>query len=154
MNILSLEAYNDKVRELQDVQNELIEYQRLSKEARAQGDLSENAEFDNAERNITIVRNSIKQIRELLDNSTIDKNEKQGISKSNIVVNCTCELYDMQRDTNIIIKLVSDSLGKPPNKASINSNFGRAAVGKQIGEIITFQNDSQESVSYKVLSIT
>ncbi len=106
------------------------------KDARAQGDLSENADYDSARDEQAQVEARIKELEYKLEHSTIaEKDEKGKISIGSTVV----ILYDDgEEDTYEIV----GSLEADPfeNKISDESPIGIAVIGHKKGEIVEVQS--------------
>ncbi|MCF8019235.1 MAG: transcription elongation factor GreA [Firmicutes bacterium HGW-Firmicutes-5] len=121
------------------------------KEARAQGDLSENAEYDAAKEEQAEVETRIVQIEKLLKNvEVIDEDE---VDLSYINVGCKVRLFDMEYDEEIDYAIVgsteADSLH---GKISNESPVGEALIGLKVGEIAEVDTPAG-LLKFKVLEI-
>ncbi len=105
------------------------------KEAREQGDLSENAEYDAAKEEQGHIEKRIEEIEKILKNAEVVDEEEIDLDKINI--GCKVKVFDMEFDEEIEFKLVgsteADSLN---NKISNESPLGRALIGCKIGEVV------------------
>lgn len=121
------------------------------KEAREQGDLSENAEYDAAMDEQRDIEARIKELEKMLKNvEVVDESE---IDLETVNVGCTVKVLDIEFDEEIEYKLVgskeSDIL---KNKISNEAPIGRALIGSRIGEVVDVE--APDGVfQYKVLDI-
>ncbi|MDF1617349.1 transcription elongation factor GreA [Petrocella sp. FN5] len=121
------------------------------KEARAQGDLSENAEYDAAKEEQAEVETRIVQIEKLLKNvEVIDEDE---VDLSFIGVGCKVRLFDMEYDEEIDYALVGSTEADPLHgKISNESPVGEALMGLKVGEIAEVETPAG-LLKFKVLEI-
>ncbi|PKM56878.1 MAG: transcription elongation factor GreA [Firmicutes bacterium HGW-Firmicutes-3] len=121
------------------------------KEARAQGDLSENAEYDAAKEEQAEVETRIVQIEKLLKNvEVIDEDE---VDLSFIGVGCKVRLFDMEYDEEIDYALVGSTEADPLHgKISNESPVGEALIGLKVGEIAEVDTPAG-LLKFKVLEI-
>lgn len=129
-----LEKFQKEYRELNDV--ELVEIGIQIQEARAQGDLSENADYDAARKRQGEVEARIKQLEEILHNyELIDDNKKSGSTKVALGTTVTVKNYlnDSENDYMIVSSVESDPVN---GKISASCPLGAALLGKQVGDII------------------
>lgn len=135
---------------------EEIEYRRLVerkriledvKEARAQGDLSENFEYYAAKKEKNRNDSRIRYLEKMLKYATIVEDES---SDDEVGMNNTVEVYFEDDDETEVYKLVtsirSDSMS---NYISIESPIGRAIVGHKIGDRV--QVVVNDKISYYVV---
>ena len=129
------------------------------KEARALGDLSENAEYDAAKNEEAQVAAEIAQIKEQLNNATIIDTDQ--ISTKSVAVGCFVQIVEVETrggkveevDEPEEIKLVGTMESDAANgKISNDSPLGRALVGRKKGEVFTVVTPGGK-LEYKVLSI-
>ena len=151
-NILTKEGlakYEDELTELKTVK--LKEVAEKLKEAREQGDLSENAEYDAAkdeQRDIAARIEAIEKIlknAEVIDDSDVDTNK---ISIGSIV-----KLKDLEFNEEIEYKIVGSSEANSlKGKISNESPVGKALIGAKKGQTVSVE--TQAGVfKYKVLGI-
>jgi len=121
------------------------------KEARAQGDLSENAEYDAAKEEQAEVETRIIQIEKLLKNvEVIDEDE---VDLSYIGVGCKVRLFDIEYDEEIDYALVGSTEADPlRGKISNESPVGEALIGLKVGEIAEVDTPAG-LLKFKVLEI-
>lgn len=107
-------------------------------EARAHGDLKENAEYHAAKEQQGFIEGRIKDIEgklsnvQIIDVTTID-------AKGRIVFGCTIELLDQQADKEIVYRIVGeDEADIKTGLISYTSPIARALIGRSEGEEISF----------------
>ena len=107
------------------------------KVARGFGDLSENSEYDEAKNEQGKLYSRIAELEEVLQHVVIvDEND----SPSNVIaIGCTVTVEDA-RGNEMTCRIVGSQEADPMNgKISDDSPFGRAMVGKTIGDIVTVE---------------
>ena len=121
------------------------------KEARAQGDLSENAEYDAAKDEQREIELRIEEIEKILKNVEVADDEPKG----NVVsIGSTVKIYDEELDEEVEYKIVgSTEANILQNKISNESPVGAALMGKKKNQKITVETASGE-LKFKILSIT
>ncbi len=121
------------------------------KEAREQGDLSENAEYDAAKDEQRDIETQITELEEILKNAeVIQDNDK---SKDKVKLESIVTLHDVEYDEDIEYTIVgsseADSLN---NKISNESPLGAALIGKKVGETIKVEAPIGE-IEYKIVNV-
>lgn len=121
------------------------------KEAREQGDLSENAEYDAAKDEQRDIEARIEEIEKILKNAEVVVEDEVDFDKINI--GCSVLVYDKEFDEEIQFKIVgSTEANSLQGKISNESPVGQAMLGKKVGDEI--QVETQAGVmEYKVLKI-
>lgn len=121
------------------------------KEARAQGDLSENAEYDAAKEEQGEVETRIASIEKLLRNADVIDEDDLDVDK--VVVGCKVRLYDAEFDEEIVYSIVGSTEADPiEGRLSNESPVGMAILGKAIGDEIIAETPQGE-LKFKVLDI-
>ena len=125
-------ALEDEYRNLVDVVREEVKVQLA--EARAQGDLSENADYDAARNKQAEVEARIKQIEDILANS---EEIKGGSNKNRVALGSTVtvKFIDSGKEDSYMIVGTVESDGFA-HKISNASPLGEAVVGKSVGDIV------------------
>ncbi|MBN2690366.1 MAG: transcription elongation factor GreA [Burkholderiaceae bacterium] len=121
-------------------------------EARAQGDLSENAEYDAARDKQGFIEGRIADIEGKLGTAQIiDPSELQA--EGRVVFGATVELSDETSGDEITYQIVGDDEADlKQGRISINSPIARALIGKESGE--TAQVAAPSGVRrYEILSV-
>jgi transcription elongation factor GreA len=121
-------------------------------EARAHGDLKENAEYHAAKEQQGFIEGRIKDIEgklsniQIIDVTTID-------AKGRIVFGSTVELLDEQTNAEIVYKIVGeDEADIKTGMISYSSPIARALIGKNEGDEITFLAPGGEK-HYEVIAV-
>jgi transcription elongation factor GreA len=145
-----LKKLQDELQDLEVVQ--LKEVAQKIKEAREQGDLSENAEYDAAREEQRDIVSRIEEIKEILKNVEVVDEDDIDVAKINL--GCTVTLYDKEYDEEVDYTLVgsteTDSLN---NKISNESPLGRELMGKTVGDTIVVESSYGNS-EYEIREIT
>lgn len=108
-------------------------------EARAQGDLSENAEYDAARERQAFVEGRIAEIEGKLSNAQIiDPAELDADGR--IVFGATVDLEDLESGQKLTYQIVGeDEADIKAGRVSVTSPVARALIGKEVGEIAVVQ---------------
>ena len=151
-NILTKEGlakYEEELHELKTVK--LKEVAEKLKEAREQGDLSENAEYDAAKDEQRDIAARIEVIEKILKNAEVIDDSDVDINK--ISIGCTVKLKDLEFDEEIEYKIVGSSEANSlKGKISNESPVGKALIGAKKGQTVSVE--TQAGVfKYKVLGI-
>jgi transcription elongation factor GreA len=108
-------------------------------EARAQGDLSENAEYDAAKERQGFIEGRIKEIEsklshaQIIDPRTVDADGR-------VVFGATVELEDVETGDTVTYQIVGeDEADIKVNKISVSSPMARALIGKNAGDMANVQ---------------
>ena len=121
------------------------------KEAREQGDLSENAEYDAAKDEQRDIEARIEDIEKILKNAEVVVEEEVDLDK--ISIGCNVKILDIEFDEELEYKIVgSTEANSLKGKISNESPVGKALLGKQVGDIVKVETPGGE-FEYKVLSI-
>ena len=151
-NILTYEGvkkYEDELQELKVVKRK--EVAQKIKEAREQGDLSENAEYDAAKDEQRDIEARIEELEKILKNSEVVVEEEVDINV--ISIGCQIKILDMEFNEELEYKIVgSTEANSLKGKISNESPVGQALLGKKIGDVV--EVETQVGVlKYKVLGI-
>lgn len=135
-NILTYEGLKALEDELHDLKvNRRREVAQKIKEAREQGDLSENAEYDAAKEEQRDIELRIEEIDKILKNAEVVA-EDDGDS-SVINVGCTVKIRDLEFDEEMEYKIVgSTEANSLKGKISNESPVGKALIGAKAGETV------------------
>lgn len=144
-----LKALEDELETLKVVKRK--EVSAKIKEAREQGDLSENAEYDAAKDEQRDIEARIEELEKILKNVEVVVEEEVDFDKVN--VGCTVLVHDKEFDEDITFQIVgSTEANSLKGKISNESPVGKALIGKQVGEEV--QVETQAGImEYKVLKI-
>ena len=151
-NILTYEGLKKLEDEIQDLKvNKRREVAQKIKEAREQGDLSENAEYDAEKDEQRDIEARIEEIEKILKNAEVVTDEEIDLDKIN--VGCIVKVLDMEYEDEIDFKIVgSTEANSLENKISNESPVGRELIGKKKNDIINVETPNGVA-SYKVLDI-
>lgn len=127
------EELEREYRQILDVENPKVIKQL--QEARAMGDLSENADYDAARDLQAKLHQREKEIREILDNCEIISTNKKS---KTIGVSNTVTYKDLDLDEEVTIRIVS-SVETDPDKMKISNEcaLGSALIGHKAGDRVT-----------------
>jgi len=121
------------------------------KEARAFGDLSENAEYDEAKNEQAKVENEIAQLEKLLRNAVIVDDE--SIDSTTVNIGTRVRILDMdlgEEEEYMIVSSVEADAEK--KRISNESPVGSALMGKKVGETATVETPAGK-ITLKILNI-
>ena len=121
------------------------------KEARSFGDLSENAEYDEAKNEQAILESKINELELLISNATVV--EDDDISVNEIGVGSIIKIKDIELDEIEDLQIVGSTESDPDNgKISDESPFGKAMLGKKVGDVVEVEAPIG-IVKYEILKI-
>ena len=130
---------------LEKLKKELTELKNIKRpsviesiaEARAHGDLKENAEYHAAREQQGLIEAKIKHIESKLSNAEIIETSIQN-NKEQIVFGCSVELLNIDNNAKIIYTIVGeDESDFSQNKISFDSPIGKGLIGKKIGDQVS-----------------
>ena len=149
-NILTYEGLKKLEDELENLK--VVRRKEVSqkiKEAREQGDLSENAEYDAAKDEQRDIEARIEELEKILKNAEVVV--EADLDK--VSIGCSVKILDCEFDEELEYKIVgSTEANSLKGKISNESPVGKALLGKQVGDTVTVETPAGE-FSYKVLSI-
>ncbi len=121
------------------------------KEARGQGDLSENAEYDAAKEEQAEIEARIMVLEKMLRNAEVI--DEEDINKEVIGVGTTVRLKDIEFDEDVEYTIVGSAESDPfGGKISNESPLGVALLQKVAGDMVEVETPDGMS-KYKVLEI-
>ena len=113
------------------------------KEAREQGDLSENAEYDAAKDEQRDIETRIEEIEKILKNVEVVVEDEVDVDKIN--VGCTVKVYDVEYDEEMEFKIVGSSEANSlQGKISNESPVGKALIGRSVGDTVQVETQAGE----------
>ena len=119
------------------------------KEAREQGDLSENAEYDAAKDEQREIEERIVAIELLLKNAEVVDDAEEGT----INIGCKVKLFDKEFDEEVEYMIVgSTEANSMQGKISNESPVGMALLNHRVGDEVTVETQAG-ILEYKVLSV-
>ena len=152
-NILTyagLKKLEDELHELKVVKRK--EVAGKIKEAREQGDLSENDESDAAKDEQRDIEARIEEIEKILKNAEVVVEDE--VDDGVISVGCKVKVLDMEYDEEMDFQLVgSTEANSLQGKISNESPVGKALIGAKQGQVVDVELADGEVMQYKVLKI-
>ena len=151
-NILTYEGLKKYEEELQDLKVvKRREVAQKIKEAREQGDLSENAEYDAAKDEQRDIEARIEELEKILKNAEVVDEDEVDLGRINI--GCKVKILDIEYNDELEYKIVgSTEANSLKGKISNESPVGKALIGTQVGDVITVETPAG-TFQYKVLEI-
>ncbi|MCP9462034.1 MAG: transcription elongation factor GreA, partial [Nitrospira sp.] len=121
-------------------------------EARAHGDLSENAEYDAAKERQAFIESRISEIETKLADARVV--EITGRNSDTVVFGATVMVIEQESQEKKRYTLVGqDEADLKFNKISVQSPVGRALIGKRVGDFVEVKAPTK-TVEYEVVEIT
>ena len=151
-NILTYQGLQKLEEELQNLKVvRRKEVAQKIKEAREQGDLSENAEYDAAKDEQRDIEARIEDIEKILKNAEVIVEEEVELDK--ISIGCKVKILDVEENEELEYKIVgSTEANSLKGKISNESPVGKALIGAKIGDVVKVETHVGE-LEYKVLEI-
>ncbi|MBR0145386.1 MAG: transcription elongation factor GreA [Eubacterium sp.] len=148
-NILTYEGFKKLEDELQNLKVfRRREVAQKIKEAREQGDLSENAEYDAARDEQREIENRIAEIDKILKNAVVAEEDSENTEAINF--GCTVTFEDMENHQSYTYKLVGSTETDILNGMISNeSPVGSKLIGSKVGQVITVDAPNG-TISYKI----
>lgn len=144
--VAKLEAERENL--LKVVRPEVIEELQA---ARAQGDLSENADYDAARDRQAAVEERIKELSYMLDHYTLIDEKKGGVKK--VSLGATVTILDIDEDEEQTYTIVGSIESDPDdNKISNKAPLAQAIEGKKVGDVVVI-NTNDHSYKVQILKI-
>ena len=151
-NLLTYQGLQKLESELQDLK--VVKRKEIAqkiKEAREQGDLSENAEYDAAKDEQRDIEARIEEIEKILRHAEVVVEEEVHLDK--ISVGCQVRILDCEFDEELEYKIVgSTEANSLKGKISNESPVGKALLGAKVGDIVNVETQAGV-LQYKVLEI-
>ena len=121
-------------------------------EARAHGDLKENAEYHAAKEQQSFIEGRIQQLEGVLSNAQII--DPASLPKDGrVVFGVTVDLLNIENDDEVSYQIVGDYESDiKKNRISISSPIARALIGKEIDDIATVKAPSG-AIEYEIVAI-
>ncbi len=145
-----LQALKLELDDLKD--NKRPEVIRQLQEAKMQGDLSENADYDAARDAQAATEARIKELEIIIENAKIIR-----VSQSNdkITIGKTVKIRFVEREKEMTFQLLGSVEADPgSNKISTNSPVGKSVLGAQIGDVVTVQLENGKSFHVEILEVS
>ena len=151
-NIITYESVKKYEEELHDLKvNKRKEVAQKIKEAREQGDLSENAEYDAAMDEQRDIEARIEKLEKILKNAEVVDEEEVATDK--VSIGCVVKILDQAAKEELTYKIDAPTEANPlKGVISYESPVGAALIGKKVGEVATVEAPAGE-LKFKVLDI-
>ena len=121
-------------------------------EARAHGDLKENAEYSAAREQQSFCEGRIQEIEGKISNAQIiDVTKIPHTGK--VIFGTTVKILNLETEQTVVYQIVGDDEADvKANKISVNSPIARALVGKEEGDIVVVKAPSGE-IEYEIETV-
>ena len=120
-------------------------------EARSYGDLSENSEYDAAKNEQAKLYGRIAEIEDILSHAVIIEDENEATGR--VGLGCSVVVEDVTTGEKTTYKITGSQEANPMEyKLSDDSPFGRAVVGKSVGDTFSV-NAPAGSYTMKVVEV-
>lgn len=144
---------------LEKLKNDLIRLERVERpaniraieEARAHGDLGENAEYHAAKERQSFIAGKIDELRAVIGQSEIVETESGPADR--VVFGRAVLLYDLQSEKEVEYLLVGPYESEPEKgKISVVSPIGKALIGARVGDEVQVRTPAGRQ-EYEILEI-
>lgn len=120
-------------------------------EARAHGDLSENAEYHAAKERQSFIEGRIQELQAKL--ALAEVIDPSRINQSKAAFGAKVRVLDVEADEEYVFFLVGpDETDVKSGKISVTSPVGRALLGKEVGDVVTIKAPAR-TIEYEILEI-
>ena len=150
ITVIGAQLLKDELQRLKHVERPAV-INAIS-EARAQGDLSENAEYDAAKERQSFIEGRIAELEgklsaaQIIDPTLLD-------AEGRVVFASTVTLQDLESDENVTYQIVGDDEADlKVSKISISSPIARALIGKYAGDEVEVQAPAGVR-SYEIIEV-
>ena len=144
-----LKKLEDELHDLKVVKRK--EVAEKIKEAREQGDLSENAEYDAAKDEQRDIEARIEELEKILKNAEVVVEDEVDLDKINI--GCIVKILDVEYSEELDYKIVgSTEANSLKGKISNESPVGKALIGHKVGDTVEVETPAGV-FAYKILEI-
>ena len=123
------------------------------KVARGYGDLSENSEYDEAKNEQAKLYGRIAEVENILTHATVIDEASEALNSGVVGLGCTVKVHDIEMDEDAVYTIVGSQEANPrESRISDDSPFGRAMIGKHIGETVEVEAPVG-IVKFEILSV-
>jgi transcription elongation factor GreA len=121
-------------------------------EARAHGDLSENAEYHAAREEQSFIEGRIAELESLLSEAQVIDPASLNV-EGRVVFGATVKLYDETSDSEVVYQIVGEmEADLEQGQISVTSPIARALIGKEEGDTVEVQTPGGLR-TYEILSV-
>ena len=151
--LLTEQGLREREEELSNLKNvRRKEIAQKIKEAREQGDLSENAEYDAAKDEQRDIEARIEEIEQILKNSEVI--DEDSLDKETVNFGGTVHIKDIDSKEEYKYMIVGSTEADVLNgKISNESPIGKALIGRKAGQTVIV-NTPSGTFNYKILDFT
>jgi transcription elongation factor GreA len=122
------------------------------KEARAHGDLKENAEYHAAKERQSLIEGRINMLESMLSHAQVIDISKIPCT-GRVIFGATVTLLNLNSDQETTYQIVGEHEADiKRSKVSITSPIARAIVGKQEGDVVTVQTPTG-NIDYEIIAV-
>ena len=149
---LTKKGYDERVARLEELKVvRRKEVAQKLKEAREQGDLSENAEYDAAKDEQRDIEARIEELEKILKNAEVVDEDEVDLGK--ISIGCRVKIRDLEFNEDLDYKIVgSTEANSLKGKISNESPVGKALIGHKVKDIVEVETQAGV-LKYEVLEI-
>ena len=123
------------------------------KEARSFGDLSENSEYDEAKNEQAKLYGRIAEVENILTHAVVFDETSDAENAGVVGLGCTIKVRDLEFDETSVYTIVGSQEANPMEaRISDDSPFGRAMLGKHIGDTVEFEAPAG-TVKFEILAV-
>ncbi len=123
------------------------------KEARSFGDLSENSEYDEAKNEQAKLYGRIAEVENILTHAVVFDETSDAEDAGVVGLGCTIKVRDLEFDETSVYTIVGSQEANPMEaRISDDSPFGRAMLGKRIGDTVEFEAPAG-TVKFEILAV-
>ena len=154
-NVMTQDSYNKLKRERDELISQRPEIAERLKEARAFGDLSENAEYDVAKEEQAKLEERILKLSERLRTATIIKDE--DLTLDHVSLGLTVKVREIKSkvvESYSIVDATDIDPFSDPVKVSVESSVGKALVGSKVGDKVEVAVPDGKSLRMEILEIS
>ena len=146
------EGYERLTADLKALRDERPKIVEAIEEARAHGDLSENAEYHAAKEEQGLMEAKINDIESALSNAQVIDVQKIP-ETGRVIFGSTIKLYDVNSDQEIVYKIVGNLESDPTNGLiSIDTPIAKGLVGKFVDDEVTIITPSGQ-LTYEIIEV-
>ncbi|WP_349402119.1 transcription elongation factor GreA [Candidatus Phytoplasma solani] len=120
------------------------------KEAREQGDLSENADYDAARNEQALIEYRITEIQNILKNVRVVKVSQDKEISIGKKVSLEMIHFGTKEEIELVSTLESDPFS---NKISVESPLGKKIKGREIGDVVFVTSETGKTFKVKILNV-
>ena len=152
VTLLTAEGYTELFNELENLKTvRRKEVAEKIKVALAFGDISENAEYDEAKNEQALVEKRIAKLEMMIKHAKIIEEHKH---KETVGIGSKVKIRDIEFDEIMDYNIVGSAEADPfRGKISNVSPLGTALLGKRVGDIIEVASPNGDNIKYEILEV-